>query len=311
MARTFLQLMQQAANELGIPEPSQVIGAQDEQSKQLLALAQREGKDFSVLANKNGGWQDLHNEYTFTTWANTQTGTITSGSAVVTGLSNTSGFSAESFGALADGIPSGSIIVSIDSPTQVTLSQDATASGSVPIIFGQIGYPLPDDLEYFAQRTWWDNTYKWELLGPITAQEKQILKYGIIASGPRSKFYIRKNLMYLNPMPTVTGQLFAYDYFSNAWCQSASGTSQRLWTADTDTYKLDEDCFIQGIKWRFLRAKGLDYTQEKADYDMDCQRVMSRDGGNRDLPIAGGTYGARFLDDANIPETNFGQPYNG
>jgi len=306
MARTLLQLMQQAANEIGIPEPSQIVGAQDEQSKQLLALAQREGKDFSVLANKNGGWQNLHKEYTFTTTVSTQTGTTVSGSAVVTGLSDTSVLAANTYGASASGIASNAIILSIDSPTQVTLDQVATASGTVSIIFGKIAYPLPSDFEYFVQRTWWDNTYKCELLGPITAQEKQILKYGIIASGPRSKFYIRNNLMYLNPMPAVDGSLFAYDYFSNAWCQSSGGTAQQIWAADTDTYKLDEDCFIQGIKWRFLRAKGLDYTEERQSYEMDCQRAMSRDAGNRDLPIAGGTYGARFLNDDNIPETGFG-----
>ena len=297
--------MQQAANELGIPEPSQIIGAQDEQSKQLLALAQREGKDFSIMAKRGGGWQKLHKEYTFTTVVETQTGTITSGSAVVTGLSDTSVLTAHTYGATADGIANNSVIVSIDSSTQVTLNQVATASGSVSIIFGKIAYPLPSDLEYFVQKTWWDNTYKWELLGPITAQEKQILKYGIIASGPRAKFYIRNNLMYLNPMPETNGQLFAYDYYSNYWCQSSGGTAQSLWTADDETYLLDEDCFIEGIKWRFLRAKGLDYSQEKVDYDTDCQRVMARDGGNRDLPLAGGTYGARFLNMDNIPDGNF------
>lgn len=307
MARTFLQLIQQAANEIGIPEPSQIIGAQDEQSKQLLALSQREGKDFSVLANKNGGWQALHKEYSFTTVAYTLTGTVTSGSAVITGISSTAGLVAQIFGAYADGIANNSIIISVDSPTQVTLDQVATASGTVSIVFGKIAYPLPVDLDYFVQRTWWDNTYKWELLGPITAQEKQILKYGIIASGPRSKFYIRNNMMYLNPMPQVNGQLFAYDYFSNAWCTSNMGNDQQFWAADTDSYKLDEDCFIQGIKWRFLRAKGLDYSQEKMDYENDCLRVMARDGGNRDLPIAGGTYGARFLNEDNIPETRYGQ----
>lgn len=306
MARTFLQLMQQAANELGIPEPSLIIGGQDDQSKQLLAIAQREGKDFSVMANKNGGWQDLHKEYAFTTSVSTQTGTTVSGSAIVTGLSDTSVLAAQTYGAYGSGIANNAIIVSVDSPTQVTLDQVATASGTVSIIFGKIAYPLPSDLEYFVQRTFWDNTYKWELLGPITAQEKQILKYGIIASGPRSKFYIRNNWMYLNPMPAVDGSLFAYDYFSNAWCESASGVAQQRWAADDDVYKLDEDCFIEGIKWRFLRAKGLDYTQEKVDYDMDCQRVMARDAGNRDLPIAGGTYGARFLNDGNVPETGYG-----
>lgn len=240
MARTFLELMQAACNELGIPEPSQVIGAQDDQSKQLLALANREGKDFSVLANGQGGWTNLHKEYTFTT------------------------------------------------------------------VDGTADYALPSDLEYFINRTFWDGAYLWELLGPISAQEKQLLRYGVVANGPRRKFYIRVNRMYLDPVPE-DASLIAYDYFSNAWCTSSGGTDQTKWTADTDLYKLDEDCFIQGIKWRFLRSKGLDYTQEKADYDTDTSRVMARDGAERDLPLIGGCYGSRFLNDDNLPETGYGQ----
>jgi hypothetical protein len=240
MARTLLELLQAAANEIGIPEPSRIVGGVDDQSKQLLSLANREGKDFSMLATRTGGWQALHKEHTFTT------------------------------------------------------------------VSGTADYAMPSDFEYFVDRTFWDDAYKWELVGPITAQEKQILRYGVIASGPRRKFYVRNNRMYLEPTPTTTGDTIAFDYYSNAWCLSNVSTPQTQWAADTDTYKLDEDCFVQGVKWRFLRAKGLDYAQEKADYDADCARLMGRDGGARDLPIAGGTYGARFLNEDNIPETGYG-----
>lgn len=240
MPRTLLELVQQAANELAIPEPTQLVGVTDDQAKQLLALANREGKEFSARANSRGGWQELHKEYSFTT------------------------------------------------------------------VSGQNAYALPSDFLYFVQRTFWDNAYKWELIGPISAQEKQVLRYGVVASGPRRKFYVRDNQMFLDPTPSASGQLIAYDYFSSAWCQSAGGTAQSRWQADSDTYKLDEDCFILGLKWRFLRSKGLDYGQEKQDYDDECQQVMSRDGGARDLPLGGATYGARFIDGANVPETGFG-----
>lgn len=144
------------------------------------------------------------------------------------------------------------------------------------------------------------------MIGAISAQEKQILRYGIISSEPRRKFYIRNNLMYILPLP-IDNQLMAYDYYSNAWCASAAGVAQDRWTADTDTYLLDEDSFVLGMKWRFLNSKKLDYVQEKADYDSEVARVIARDaGGGRDLPIVGGTYGARFLDDNNIPDTGFG-----
>lgn len=307
MARTFLQLMQAACNELGIPEPSQIIGAADETSKQLLALANREGKEFSQMANGKGGWQNLHKEYTFDTEVLSLSGTTTSGSAVITGISDTTGIVASFWGASGTGIPSGARIASVDSSTQVTLDQPATASGTVTINFAQVAYALPSDFEYFAYRTFWDGAYKWELLGPINAQEKQILRYGIVASGPRRKFYVRLNKIWLDPLPETDAQTIAFDYYSNAWCTDTNGADQTIWTADTDLYKLDDECFIEGIKWRFLRSKGLEYTQEKMDYDSDCQRVMARDGGNRALPLSGGTYGARFLNYDNIPETGYGQ----
>ena len=233
-------MVQQAANELSIPEPSQLFGAFDDTSKQLLALAQREARDFSVMAKDRGGWQNLHKEYTFTTVA------------------------------------------------------------------GQAAYDLPADFEYFIDRTFWDGAMKWELLGPISAIEKQVLRYGIIANGPRAKFYVRGNQIYLNPTPTSTGTTIAYDYYSNSFCASALGVDQQKWTADTDTYKLNEDCFVEGIKWRFLRAKGLDYAQEKQDYDNDCQRVMSRDGGGRELSLTNQSFGAKLLSGDNIPETGYG-----
>lgn len=239
MARTLLSLVKQACNEIGIPEPQFLFGNVADQEKQLVAFANREGNEFSGVSNKNGGWQNLHKEYTFTT---------------------------------------------------------------VP---GQADYPLPSDLEYFVEKTYWDDKYKWELVGPITAQEKQVLKYGVIASGPRPKFYIRLNKMWINPTPT-DAQLIAYDYYSNNWCQSVGGLPQSEWKADTDTYLLDENCFILGLKWRFLRSKGMDYSQEKEDYDAAVQRTIARDGGSRDLPLGGNGYQVNFLNSNNIPDSGYG-----
>lgn len=239
MARTLLELIQQATNEIGILQPSQLVGQVDDQSRQLLALANREGKDFAMLANSRGGWQNLHKEYTLTT------------------------------------------------------------------VSGTPDYALPSDFEYFVQSTFWDGSMRWELIGPITAQEKQILRYGSVTSGPRRKFYIRENRMYIEPEPTTTGETIAFDYYSNAWCQSSGGTAQQRWAADLDTYKLDEDCFVQGIKWRFLRAKGLDYSEEKKAYDEDCMRVLARDGGSRDLSLVRNE-GVPFISMCNVPDSGYG-----
>jgi len=65
----------------------------------------------------------------------TLAGTLTSGSAVVTGLSSTANLLA-GMPAVHASIPVGATISTIDSATQVTLSANATASGSATIHFG-------------------------------------------------------------------------------------------------------------------------------------------------------------------------------
>jgi hypothetical protein len=306
MPRTLLQLVQQAAGEIGIPVPSSLFGNQNSTEQQLIALANREIKEFSSVANKNGGWQELHKEYLFTTNYLSTTGTITAGSAVITGIPSTVGLVADTWGIASAPFQSGTRILSVDSGTQVTMTTPAAETGTVDLIFGQIAYDLPSDFEYFVQRTFWDNRYKWALIGPITAQEKQILRYGVVASGPRNKFYIRDGKMWLDPVPAEQFQI-AYDYYSNAPVISNGGGMSKVWTSDLDTYNLDEDCFIQGMKWRFLRAKGLDYAEEFMSYQEDVSRTIGRNGGSRDLTLGGNGYSNHFLDGGNIPDTGFGQ----
>lgn len=308
MARTLLSMVQQACGEIGIPQPLYLFGSQNDLENQLISIANREARDFMSCANKNGGWQNLHKEYTFNTEFLNTTGTITATSKIITGLGSTSGLSVGDWGVSSNGFPAGTRIQSIDSATQVTVTNAATISAvGQPVVFGRIAYDLPSDFEYFVQKTFWDNKYKWDLIGPINAQEKQILRYGVIASGPRNKFYVRANKMWLDPIPSDS-TLIAYDYYSNAPIQVANAptTYSTVWTTDDDLYLLDEDCFIQGIKWRFLRMKGLDYAEESNSYELDRQRVIARDGGSRDLPMNGNGYGVNFIDYGNIPDTGYG-----
>lgn len=310
MASTFLQLVQYACDEIGIPQPTMVVSGQDDQSRQLLSLANREGKIFSQLANKNGGWQKLHKEYIFyTNGVSGITGDTVSGSSVVTNMNTTAGISIGMI-VSANGVElNPQVTVLTIGVNTVTLSANLTVTETGnQFTFGFDNYALPSDLEYFVQKTFWDGSYRWQLLGPLEAQEKNIIKYGISPVGPRRRFWIRNNRFYLNPVATNTTDFMAYDYFSNAWALGADGiTPQTKFLTDNDTYLLDEDCFVLGLKWRFLRAKGLDYTQEFDDYTQECTRVLGRDGAERDLPMNAQSMNTiNLLSDANIPDTNYG-----
>lgn len=65
---TLLTIVRNAANRLGLPQPSTVAGSTDPNAITLLAMAQEEGK---TLARRHE-WQVLQTEYTFPTVASTE-----------------------------------------------------------------------------------------------------------------------------------------------------------------------------------------------------------------------------------------------
>lgn len=305
--KPLLALIQTVTDELGIQNPSSILGNTDDQVRQLLALANREGKEFSTYSLAKGGWQELRKEYVFsTTGVGIYTGNTVINTTTIKGLSSTTGITA-GMTAVGSGIPVGALVLSVDSSTQVTLDSQATATASsISFTFGNSSYTLPADFSYFIAQTFWDRSFRWQILGPLEAQEWQVLKSGISPTGPRRRFRIMGNLFYIDPVPSETTTNLVFEYYSNGWCQSASGTAQSIWAADTDYYTLDDDCFILGLKWRFLRAKGLDYSEEMLTYQNTVERVMARDGGNRNLPLNASASGIRLLNNQNVPDTGFG-----
>jgi hypothetical protein len=304
----LLGLVNAVTAEVGLPQYTSIVNSTDSQAIQLLALAKREGKEFFGMSNRINGWQELRAVHQFTTSAiSGLTGDVTEGSAIVTNISSTAGIVAGTWALSGNGIPYAARVLSVDSATQITMDTQATITGTaVELSFGQDAYPMPDDFAYFMVQTMWDRNFRWQLLGPLTAQEWQVLKSGISPTGPRRRFRVMGNLFYIDPVPAESDNVEVFEYYSNAWCQSLAGVAQSTWAADTDYYTLDDDCFILGLKWRILAAKRLDYTQEKVDYDMACERAISRNGGNRDLPLNSSGAGLRLLSDANVPDTGYG-----
>lgn len=308
-------MVQNACNEMGIAAPTQVVGNSDPQITQLLALANREGKEMYNQGFGRDGWEILRKQYTFTINAvSSLTGKFTSGSPIVTNISSTTGITTSMQPYATSYIPVETGINSIDSATQITMSANATASGTgIAFFCGQVAYNLPSDLNYFITQTFWDRNFRWQLLGPLDAQEWQVLKSGISPTGPRRRFRIMGNQFNIDPVPGFStsdnGAIEAFEYYTKAWCQSTGGTAgtpQTVWTADTDNYLLDDDTMTLGIIWRYLRAKRLSYDEEKRTYDLLVERVMARDGASRNLPLNSTASGVRLLNSSNVPDTGFG-----
>jgi len=264
MSYTLLQLVDQMSAELGLTQPAAVIGSSNNQTVQILALAQRLGKDLV----RDYEWQRLVQAYIWQTEvAVSTTGTITSGSSVITSIPSTASLAVGNVITGTGQAPYAEILT-IDSGTQVTLNTPVTTStAAVSMTFAKQDYDLPDGYDRMISDTNWDRTDHWRNLGPKSSQDWQFLQGGIISIGPRERYRIYNNKFRIFQALTTVYN-FSFEYVSNYWvCATGSDQgSKSAYTADTDTSIFPDDLMLAGLKFYFLKAKKLDYAIELGEF---------------------------------------------
>lgn len=219
---SLLTLVQNAADRLGIVRPSTVIGSADQQIRQLLGLAQQEGKELS----KRFPWQSLQKEKT------------------------------------------------------ITATATETQSGAIPA-----------DFDRFIIDTFYNRTKNRRVLGPMNPQEWQNYKASI-TTVIFDAFRQRGNSLLLAPTPTAD-ESYAYEYMSTYWVATAAADTtpaQATWMDDSDVGILSEELMTDGVVWRFLKSKGLDYAEAFRTYEAQVMLAGSIDGGvRRTVSFAGPT----------------------
>ena len=275
MAYTLLQLVDQVSGEMGLSQPAAVIGSTNNQTVQLLALAQRLGKDLV----REFEWQRLVKAYVLQTTAGiSTTGTITAGSKVITSMGTTVGLEVGNVVTGTGQAPYAEIL-SVDSGTQVTLNTPvATSTAAVSMTFAKQDYAMPTDFDRMISDTNWDRTNHWRNLGTKTSQEWQWLQGGIISVGPRERYRIYNNRLRIFQALTSI-YTFAFEYVSNYWVMSAAATAgdKGAYTLDTDTTVFPDDLMLAGLKFYFLKAKKLDYAIELGEFTRALSYTKAQD----------------------------------
>lgn len=296
----LLQLVQQATAEMGLTQPTSVVGNTSMDTIQQLALLNAAGME---LVRENI-WQGLDKEYRFTTQSLSTTGTVVNGSPVITGLASTAGLDT-TYQLSANGINQDTYVQSVDSASQVTMTQPSTASGTnVALIFGKTQYPLPSDYDRQIDRTHYDKSKRWEMIGPETPQQWQFLKSAYISTGPRIRYRIMANKFQIWPI-IGTPEYLGYEYISNAWVTSSSGASKSLFSVDTDTCMFGDRLMILALKKKYFQVKGFDAGQFSIDYENELDRAKADEAGSATLSMAP-RLSQVLIGFDQIPDANYG-----
>ena len=346
MPSTYLQIVQTACAELGLAQPSVVIGSTSLQIQQLSALMKRDLRELQ----QNYDWTalqaefDIHVAQPFQTTGTIIQSSYTISSIPVGGMGDFSGDFGPDFSLAFGGldtllanpslfvingayIPSDTRIVSaIQVGSNIILEIDQPATGSqtgAAIVIQQDTYPGPADFDRYQNQTWWDRTNHWALMGPDSPQVDQWHRSGIVSIGPRRHWRqigyegltqaggsVNNWRIWPPPGATDTPIDLAYEYISTTTVLSAAGVPQSTFLADTDFPILDENMFILGAKWRMWQVKGYDYSAMQQEYQDYCDRKYANDGGAKTLSMSG-VRANLLLSSGNVQDGNWPGPTGG
>lgn len=159
-----------------------------------------------------------------------------------------------------------------------SLTNEATHTTVATESQGAITTIASNGFRHIKNKTIWDRTDRLPVIGPINQRQWQALK-AVVMTGPRYQFRIRGGLLLVNPVPTA-GHDWAFEYISKNWIISEDGlTNKRLFTADTDEFLLPDELLLMGLRWRWMREKGLDYAELFATYEAQVKDAIGRDAG--------------------------------
>jgi hypothetical protein len=171
---------------------------------------------------------------------------------------------------------------------------------------GQEAYALPADLTGIVDGTLWDRTDKRQFYSLANAQQWAALKGSATASSVSYRFRIRQRQLLLHPTPTSVHTI-AFEYRSSAWAANAAYAAfDDEFLADDDTTRFPERLLGLCLKWKLLRARGLDYAQEEQDFRDAQELAVAQDEPTGTLLVAGGETDVHLLGTDNIPDTGFG-----
>jgi hypothetical protein len=113
------------------------------------------------------------------------------------------------------------------------------AAGSVTLVNGQAQYQLPAAFSYYQYNTFWNQSTRWRILGPMTPQEYAEIKgYGLNTT-VYQRFQIRgisNDQLLISPTPTASGDIIIFEYIAERSVRPRTWTTATLYAANSYTF---------------------------------------------------------------------------
>jgi hypothetical protein len=115
-------------------------------------------------------------------------------------------------------------------------------------------YDLPADYRAFIPDTMFSENHVWPADFPTDTSFWSYLK--ATSGGSDARFTMRLLDGKLHVHQPESGEQVSFEYLSKYPVLSSTGTAKERFTADTDTFRLDDDLLIKDLTWRYRKLVG-------------------------------------------------------
>lgn len=154
-----------------------------------------------------------------------------------------------------------------------------------------VGFALPSDYDRMLRTaSLWSSRYLWAMdhvldtdrwLELLTLPYTQVTGSWTIYGG---------QIQILDTM--ATGDTAKFFYIKNLPVVSAASATKAAFTADDDSFRLNEELLRLAIIYKWKQSKQQAYEEEMADFNIMLNRMIDKDGGSK--PIVSGRHGASW-----------------
>jgi len=159
---------------------------------------------------------------------------------------------------------------------------------------------IAPNYRYILNDTIWNQNNRRPVFGPLSPQQWRMQK-GWFSTGPYSQYRVQNGNINFIPVPAA-GEQCAFEYMTKAWVTDGT-TTYTSFTADNQTSLLDEELLRLGLMLRWKQIKGLDYVENKIEYEDRVNQAIARDTPKSILSMSKPQYGLPklYTPDGNFP----------
>jgi hypothetical protein len=127
---------------------------------------------------------------------------------------------------------------------------------------------------FIINDTIWNRSNRRPIFGPLSPQQWQMQK-GWFSTGPYSQYRIQNGNIEFVPVPSAGDECY-FEYVTKNWVYDGV-TMNDAYQNDSDLTYLDDDLLRLGLIYRWKQIKGLDYSENKVEYEDRVNQAIARD----------------------------------